>query len=306
VDVLAVVGPTGAGKSDLALDLAESVRRFQNVEIINADAFSLYRGMDIGTAKILPIEQRGIPHHLIDILDPLETSTISDFQVLGRQVINDVLSRGAFPIVVGGSGLYLRALLDDLELPGTNLLIRQKYEDELLQHGVENLYEKLKTIDPEAAANIGNANARRIIRALEVNEITGSPFTAKLPEPTYLFKTITIGLSFERPVLDARVKARVARMRERGLLDEVRSLASPEQGGQGPGLGSTAVRAVGYAELLPVLRGDSTIGQGFDLIEVHTRQLTRKQMTWFGKDKRIKWFDGGSPPRNLQDLKALA
>ena len=266
----------------------------QECEVINADAFSLYWGMDVGTAKVLPLERRGVPHHLVDILDPMEPASIAHYQSLGWSVIDDVIQRGHLPIVVGGSGLYVRALLDGFDLPGTDAALRAKLNEQLTQLGTEGMYRRLLAVDPEAALAIGNSNARRIIRALEVIELTGKPFIAKLPTPTYRKPTITIGLDFSRELLDNRISHRVAKMREQGLLSEVRKLASPAQGGVGAGLGPTAIRAVGYYELLPVLQGELTEESGFAQVVTHTRQLTRKQMGWFGRDARVKWFDGGA------------
>jgi tRNA dimethylallyltransferase len=303
VEILTIVGPTGTGKSTLALELAEALPG--EVEIINADAFAQYRGMDIGTAKVTPNERRGIPHHLIDILDPLEDSSIADFQVAGRQVIEQVRQRGALPLVVGGSGLYVRALLEELDIPPVDEAVRKKLELELEEFGLPSLHQRLQQLDPTAAANIGTTNARRIVRALEVITITGKPFTAKLPEQKYWLETQVIGLQYPRPVLDARIAARTQHMQEAGLLAEVERLASPKQGGSGVGLGTTAARAIGYAELLPVLQGDDDEQSAFQNIETHTRQLTRKQMTWFGRDPRIKWFSGTDPDVKTQILENI-
>jgi len=292
VEVLAIVGPTGTGKSELALNIAQKLPI--GCEVINADAFSLYRGMDIGTAKVLPAERRGVPHHLIDILDPSEVASIAQYQSLGWAAIDSVLSRGNLPVVVGGSGLYVRALLDGFDLPGTDANLRASLNSDLTSHGVQYMFDRLVAIDPAAAAVIGGSNARRIIRALEVIELTGKPFVANLPPPSYRHNTVTIGLDFDRPTLDNRITHRVTNMRSQGLLAEVAQLASSSQGGAGVGLGPTAIRAVGYYELLPVLQGTTSESDAFDQIAVHTRQLTRKQMGWFGRDSRVKWFDGAA------------
>ena len=291
--VIAIVGPTGTGKSELALDLAQKIG---NCEIINADAFAQYRGMDIGTAKQLPHEQRGIPHHLIDVLDTLEVSTIAQYQQAARIAVSRVLARGATPIVVGGSGLYVRALLDEMALPGSDAAIRADFQRRLAAEGIESLYAELAANDGEAAAKIDPHNARRIIRALEVIAITGKPYAASLPSAKYVYPTsIQIGLDFARSALDERIEKRVAKMRAQHLLSEVRGLASPAQGGTGPGLGETAARAIGYAELLPVLRGEVGEAAAFEQIVANTRRLTRKQMGWFGRDPRITWLDGATP-----------
>ncbi|MCL1801628.1 MAG: tRNA (adenosine(37)-N6)-dimethylallyltransferase MiaA [Promicromonosporaceae bacterium] len=291
--MLAIVGPTATGKSSLALDIAEQLS--QKCEIVNADAFSLYRGMDIGTAKTPVEQQRGIAHHLIDILDPTETASVSNYQQLGRQAIAEIINRGVLPIVVGGSGLYVRCLLDEMNIPPTDPNVRAHLESELECIGSLALHQRLLELDPVAARNIVPNNGRRVVRALEAITITGQPFSATLPEPKYLRPTVTIGVGYDRAELDSRINTRVSQMRADGLLDEVRRIAGPEQGGSGPGLGVTASRAIGYAELLPVLRGEISEDQGFDDVAAHTRRLTRKQMTWFGRDKRIAWFDGADP-----------
>lgn len=310
MEVLAIVGPTGTGKSDLVLNVAESIGQIgyltgRDCEVINADAFSLYRGMDIGTAKVLPAERRGIPHHLIDIYDPMDVASIADYQELGRAALAEVIGRGNLPIVVGGSGLYVRALLDGFDLPGTDPAVRNALSAQLDELGIAEMFRRLSEIDPAAAATIGNRNARRIIRALEVIQLTGKPFMATLPDPVYRYDTVAIGLDFNRSLLDARISQRVGKMRDLGLLAEVAGLANPDQGGTGAGLGPTAVRAVGYYELLPVLRGEVDVADGFAAVEVHTRQLTRKQMGWFGRDHRIKWFNGGAGDLTAQALEYL-
>jgi len=292
VPLIAIVGPTGTGKSDLALDIALVLG---NCEIINADAFSQYRGMDIGTAKVMPAERRSIPHHLIDNLDPRDISTIADYQVAGRTALSDIIARGKQPIIVGGSGLYVRALLDELELPGTDAIVRAKLQRRLETEGITGIVEELQRKDPVAATKIGPLNARRIIRALEVIELTGNPYTASLPTEKYQYQTIAIGLDYDRQILAERIATRVQRMREQGLLAEVTRLADAGQGGMGAGLGPTAVRAIGYAELLPVLAGQQSEDASFDQIAAHTRQLTRKQRGWFGRDPRVTWLDAAYP-----------
>jgi tRNA dimethylallyltransferase len=199
--VIAIVGPTAVGKSDLAINLS----RFIEIEVINSDAMQLYKGMDIGTAKLDIKSRKNIVHHLIDVLSPHEEASVSVFQTKARLLINEIQQKGKTPVLVGGSGLYINAVLEDLEFPGTNLEIRAKYEEILEKNGVEFLYKELERIDPLAAKNILINNARRIVRALEVNELTGKNFNAKLPEPSPVFEDVRIGLNLERDILDKRI-----------------------------------------------------------------------------------------------------
>ncbi|MFM7139773.1 MAG: tRNA (adenosine(37)-N6)-dimethylallyltransferase MiaA, partial [Actinomycetes bacterium] len=215
--VLAIVGPTAVGKSDLAIKIGRS----KKIEIINADAMQLYKGMNIGTAKLDEKNRENIPHHLIDVLSPSEEASVSVYQSKARALIQEVIQRQNTPVLVGGSGLYVNAVLEDLEFPGTNLEIRAKYEELLEKNGVEFLYSELKKIDPAAAENILENNARRIVRALEVNELTGKNFNAKLPEPSPVFKDIRIGLNLDRELLDLRIETRVHEMFNQGLINEV-------------------------------------------------------------------------------------
>ena len=246
---IALVGPTATGKSDLALDLAA---RLAGVEVVNADAMQLYRGMDIGTAK-LPVEaRRGVPHHLLDVLDVTQTATVAAYQRDARAAVDDVLDRGGVPVAVGGSGLYVQALVDDLRFPGTDPAVRARLETELAETGPAGLHARLARVDPDAAAGILPSNGRRVVRALEVVEITGAPFAASLPRPgAPRHGTVLVGLDRDTTVLDAGVEARVDGMLAAGLLDEVRRLVAA-----GLRDGETASRAVGYRELLEVLGDD--------------------------------------------------
>jgi len=289
--VVALVGPTATGKSDLGLALAHAL----GGEVVNADAMQLYRGMDIGTAKVPVDERRGIPHHLLDVLDPHEDASVADYQARARAALDDIEGRGHRSVAVGGSGLYVRALLDHMDFPGTDPEIRARLEARVETEGARALHAELAGKDPVAAEGIGPRNARRTVRALEVIEITGRPYSASLPQHVYEVPAVQIGLDCDREVLDARVAHRVERMWDEGLVAEVRGLASPEQGGTGPGLGTTAARAVGYAELLACWRGELTLDAARESIVANTRRLARKQMGWFGRDPRVRWLDAGSP-----------
>jgi tRNA dimethylallyltransferase len=292
---IALVGPTATGKSDLALDLAA---RLDGVEVVNADAMQLYRGMDIGTAK-LPVEaRRGVPHHLLDVLEVTETATVAAYQRDARAVVDDVRERGGTPVAVGGSGLYVQALVDDLRFPGTDPVVRARLEEELAATGPATLHGRLARIDPDAAAGILPSNGRRVVRALEVVEITGVPFAASLPRPgAPRHGTVLVGLDRDTGELDARVEARVDGMLAAGLLDEVRRLAAV-----GLRDGGTAPRAVGYRELLEVLvDGDhdqdpdpAALAEARRRIVVATRRLVRRQRSWFRRDPRVTWFDASS------------
>lgn len=299
MDIIAVVGPTATGKSDLAVQLAHHLGGPGSVEVINADAYQLYRGMDIGTAKMAPSEQLGIRHHLFDVLDPREDASVASYQVQSRNVLEDIYSRSMRPIVVGGSGLYVRAMLDDMNFPGTDPEIRARLEAEALVRGTRVMYEQLLAADPSAAHSIGTSNERRIIRALEVIELTGMPFSANLPKQEYVRPTLTLGLDFDRTHLDERIELRVARMFDQGLVDEVTTLVEH-------GMGRTASRAVGYAEVIEYLEGKVTLDQAQENIVINTRRLTRKQMGWFGRDPRIVWLDGASEHVLADAIEAVA
>ncbi|MCY0904731.1 tRNA (adenosine(37)-N6)-dimethylallyltransferase MiaA [Arthrobacter sp. H14-L1] len=278
--VVAVVGPTGSGKSDLAVAVALEL----DGEIVNADSMQFYRGMDIGTAKMRVSERRGVPHHLLDILQVREEASVADFQRVARAVIADIYRRGKTPVLVGGSGLYVRAAVDVLEFPGTDPDIRLRLEHELAEHGFAPLLERLHTVDPVSAGRIGDG--RRVVRALEVHELTGRTFSSFMPERVYFQPTVQIGLSVERPVLYRRLEDRVARMVQAGLAAEVAGLDR-----DGLRQGKTASRALGYQQFLRMLDGDATVGQASAETVVATRQFARRQLTWFRADPRISWFD---------------
>jgi tRNA dimethylallyltransferase len=291
---IALVGPTATGKSDLALDLAE---RLDGVEVVNADAMQLYRGMDIGTAKVPPQARRGVPHHLLDVLDVTETATVAAYQRDARAAVDDVLARGGTPVAVGGSGLYVQAIVDDLRFPGTDPAVRARLDVELAEIGPAALHARLARTDPDAAAGILPSNGRRVVRALEVVEITGEPFAASLPRPGEPRRgTVLVGIDRDTAELDARIETRVDGMLAAGLVEEVRDLAA-----RGLARGETASRAVGYRELLEVLDGSAAAGPDPDAlaearrrIVVATRRLVRRQRSWFRRDSRVTWLDASS------------
>lgn len=282
--VIAVVGPTGSGKSDLGVALALEL----GGEVINADSMQFYRGMDIGTAKIRPAERRGVPHHLLDIMDVTEEASVSAFQQQARSLIGEIRSRGRFPILVGGSGLYVRAALDVLEFPGTDPAVRAALEAELAASGLPALAARLREADPVSAERIGDA--RRVVRALEVIELTGRPFSSFMPVREYFQPAVQIGLRVDRPVLHERLARRVDAMVEQGLLEEVRRLEPA-----GLRTGRTASRALGYAQFLSVLDGQSSVEAAAESTVVATRQFARRQETWFRADPRIQWLDFDDP-----------
>ncbi|MGN7252656.1 tRNA (adenosine(37)-N6)-dimethylallyltransferase MiaA [Arthrobacter sp. SAFR-014] len=282
--VIAVVGPTGSGKSDLAVDLALAL----DGEVINADAMQFYRGMDIGTAKVTEAEQRGVRHHLLDILDVTQEASVSDFQQQARDAVADIHRRGKRAILAGGSGLYVRAALDVLDFPGTDPEIRARLEQENAAEGSAVLLDRLRAVDPVSAGRLGDA--RRIIRALEVFELTGRPFSSFMPTREYHQPALQIGLEVDREQLRDRLAVRVHRMVERGLLAEVERLDA-----QGLRRGKTAPRALGYAQFLKVLDGEADAAQAAEETIVATRQFARRQLTWFRADPRISWLDWQDP-----------
>lgn len=282
--VIAVVGPTGSGKSDLAVSLALAL----DGEVINADAMQFYRGMDIGTAKITLAERRGVPHHLLDTLDVTQEASVSDFQQQARDIMGDIHARGKRAILAGGSGLYVRAALDILEFPGTDPRIREDLEAELDTAGAETLVARLREVDPVSAGRV--SDARRIIRALEVHQLTGRPFSSFMPQREYFQPAIQIGLAVDREVLRERLALRVHKMVDDGLLEEVRLLDAA-----GLRRGKTAPRALGYAQFLKVLDGEATVGQAAEETIVATRQFARRQLTWFRADPRISWLGWQDP-----------
>ncbi|MFD4194373.1 MULTISPECIES: tRNA (adenosine(37)-N6)-dimethylallyltransferase MiaA [Amycolatopsis] len=281
---IAVVGPTATGKSELAITIARAV----GGEVVNADALQLYRGMDIGTAKVSAAERRGVPHHLLDVLDVTETASVAAYQRDARAVIERLLAEGKVPVLTGGSGLYVQAVLDDLRFPGTDPAVRARLEAEAAEVGAAALHSRLTTLDPAAATAILPTNTRRIVRALEVIEITGQPFSANMPRPgPARYGTVMIGIDRDTEDLDRRVELRVDRMFAAGLVDEVRSLVE-----RGLREGKTASRALGYQQVLAELDGDGDFAAAAEATKQATRRFVRRQRSWFRRDARIRWFDG--------------
>jgi tRNA dimethylallyltransferase len=288
--VIAVVGATATGKSRLAIDLA----RVLGGEIVNADSMQLYQGMDIGTAKESQAERHGVPHHLLDVWPVTRTANVAEYQGMARAAIEDITGRGRVPVLVGGSGLYVRAALDDLHFPGTDSDIRVRLEAELARCGTAALHARLATLDPAAAAAILPSNGRRIVRALEVIEISGRPYTATLPGYDQASTAVQIGIALPRPELDQRIAARVERMWQAGFEAEVRRLVA-----DGLRQGKTASRALGYQQVLRHLDGDCTLDEARAETVRATRRFARRQESWFRRDSRVSWLDAGLPPESL-------
>lgn len=284
--VIAVVGPTASGKSGLSLDLA---RRLGG-EIVNGDAMQLYRGMDVGTAKLSIEERGGITHHQLDVLDVRQEASVAAYQREARHDIEAIRTRGHQPIVVGGSGLYVRAALDHLDIPPTDPAVRGRLQDQLAHEGIDAMFARLVEADSVAAQSIQPNNGRRIVRALEVIELTGRPFSASLPTREYQLPTITIGLVVPRPELDKRIADRVHRMWASGLMDEVRKLDA-----DGLREGRTAAKALGYSQALAHLDGLVTAEKAIEDTVTSTRRFARRQESWFRPDPRIHWLAYDDP-----------
>lgn len=282
--MVAVVGSTGSGKSELGVRLAQQL----GGEVINADAMQFYRGMDIGTAKLPSWERGGIEHHMLDILDVTEEANVSAYQQQARGIIDTIQSRGAVPILVGGSGLYIRAVLDVLEFPGTSPAARAALEEELDRHGPKRLRERLAKVDPASAERV--QDDRRLVRALEVFEVTGRPFSSFMPERTYYQPTVQLGLDVDRAQLRQQLADRVDRMIRSGLEAEVAQLAA-----HGLRQGKTASRALGYAQFMQVLDGIISAEDAAAATVAATRKFARRQRTWFGADPRIEWLPWKDP-----------
>jgi tRNA dimethylallyltransferase len=297
--ILAIVGATGTGKSDLALDVAEAlIARGQPAEIVNADASQLYRGMDIGTAKVPVAERRGIPHHLLDVLDVTAEASVAQYQIDARAAIDDIESRGAVPILVGGSGLYVWSVLYDFEFPGTDPDVRARLEQRLATEGNHVLAAELKAKDPDAYAAIDPRNERRLLRALEVIEITGKPFGSGLGAEDRPWRPSTvIGLQVPRDDLITRLDDRAATMFANGLVDEVRGLIP-----LGIERGVTASRAIGYAQALGVINGTLTEAEAVAETALLTRKFARRQVGWFGRNPHIRWFDAPASAGDTLDV----
>lgn len=289
---IVICGATATGKSELAVQVAQEF----NAEIINSDSMQLYRGMDIGTAKIPVAERSGITHHLLDVLNVNEDSTVAWYQEMARAKISEIHSRQKSAVIVGGTGLYIKAILDDLNFPDTDAAVRERLNQEAEEFGSAKLFERLQQLDPAAALAIDRANTRRIIRALEVIEITGAPFTANLPreESTHYPDAIQFGLVMDREKLGERIENRVDRMWDLGLISEVDSLVE-----KGLRDGVTARRALGYAQILSMRDGVMSESEAKEDTKRATRQYARRQETWFSRDARIKWI---APHQNRLEI----
>lgn len=287
--LIAIVGPTATGKSDLAIALARTlIDRGQAAEIVNGDSMLVYKGMNIGTAKPSVDERAGVPHHLIDIMDVTETASVAEFQRLARAAIADIRARCAVPILVGGSALYSRAITDYFEFPGSDEAVRAKWQAELERIGAHALHQHLASVAPESAARIEPGNGRRIVRALEIFELTGG-HEAVLPEWTYELENVhQFGLALDRSLLDERINERVERMWEAGLVDEVRGLLDV-----GLRDGRTAIRGIGYRQVVDLIDGLVSEEEAKEAVKKATRRFFRKQLGWYRRDPRITWLDSG-------------
>ncbi|AXK36220.1 tRNA (adenosine(37)-N6)-dimethylallyltransferase MiaA [Streptomyces armeniacus] len=294
--VIAVVGPTAAGKSDLAVSLARQL----GGEVVNADSMQLYQGMDIGTAKLTAEERQGVPHHLLDIWHVTVAASVAEYQRLARAEIDRLLAAGRVPVLVGGSGLYVRGVIDVMEFPGTDPAVRARLEAELAEHGTRALHARLAAADPDAARAILPSNGRRVVRALEVIEITGRPFTANLPGHEAAYDTLQIGVDVARPELDERIADRVDRMWRAGLVDEVRALEEV-----GLRQGRTASRALGYQQVLAALAGECTEDEARAETVRATKRFARRQDSWFRRDPRVHWLSGAASDRGELTASAL-
>jgi len=285
--LVCVVGPTATGKSDLALDLAEALEG----EVVNADAMQLYRGMDIGTAKLPVAERRGVPHHQLDVLAVTEPASVAAYQRHARETVEALLAAERTPVLVGGSGLYVQAVVDELEFPGTDPAIRGRWESELAAVGAPALHRRLAEVDPAAAEHVLPSNGRRIVRALEVIELTGRPFRATLPgQRTPRYDAVLIGVDRDTAELDDRVARRVDLMMSAGLVDETRALLA-----EGLREGRTASRALGYQQVVAALDGSGDFAAAAEETVRATRRFVRRQRSWFRRDPRIHWLDGADP-----------
>ena len=295
--LIIISGATATGKSDLAVELAKEI----NAEIVNADSMQLYQGMDIGTAKLTVAERQGVPHHLLDLVCVKDDVNVAWYQELARAKIDELRGAGKSVVVVGGTGLYIKAILDDLNFPDTDPDIRQKITDEAEALGNEAMHARLASLDPAAALAIPKENVRRVIRALEVIEITGAPYTASLPrEGSSRYPDARqFGLVLDREKLDPRIDARVEKMWERGLVEETTRLIK-----EGLLEGQTAQRALGYAQIIKMAMGQMSEAEAKEETKRATRQYARRQETWFSKDLRITWIAPASTSVHLEKLLA--
>lgn len=285
--VVVIVGPTAVGKSSISLELAHSLE----TEIINADSMQLYRGMNIGTAKLSLAEREGVPHHLIDVLDVTEISNVSDYQLAARNIVKQLRESDLVPLAVGGSGLYVTALLDDLNFPETDNQLRAELEAELLLVGPHELHRRLRELDPVSADRIDAANGRRIVRALEVIQLTGEPFSSSLPRSNPAVEPdLRIALLRDRAELDQRIEERVNQMWEQGFVAEVEALME-----QGLSEGVTARKALGYSQIMEALNGEITLATAKSETIRLTKRYARKQESWFRRDPKMIWLSASQP-----------
>jgi tRNA dimethylallyltransferase len=297
--LIAVVGPTGTGKSDLALLLAEKIiSSGGKAEIVNSDSMQFYRGMDIGTAKLSPLQQRGITHHLIDWLNITDESTAAEYQTRARSLIEELQEKDIVPIMVGGSMLYVAAVLNNFDFPARDQVLREQLENALIEFGPHEIHRRLKALDPVAASRIVPENGRRSVRAIEIITLTGEPFAAKLPEEIQNWQPVLeIGITGDRANLVQRLEKRVHGMWEQGLVEEVRELIP-----LGIREGKTSSRAIGYAQALAQLDGTFTQSEAIaDTVRL-TQKYARRQMSWFRRDPRIQWLDYQDESINTEAL----
>lgn len=286
--VVSIVGPTASGKTGLGIAICRELgRRGERAEIVNADAYQMYRGMDIGTAKASAEERAAVPHHLLDIIEPGDTMTVARFQRIVREEIAALQADGIRPVLVGGSGLYARAAIDDISFPGTDPDVRARLEERERTEGAGALFAELAAKDPQAAAHMDPRNPRRTIRALEVIEVTGQPYSSTLPRYRYVIPSVQIGLDAPREELDRRIGERTAAMFASGFVEEVERVRAS--------LGPTAARALGYQQVIDYLDGMLTLEEAQAQVAQKTRRLARKQMGWFGRDPRIHWLNALNP-----------
>lgn len=285
MQAVVIVGPTAVGKTDLSLDLAQAL----GAEVINADSMQLYRGMDIGTAKLPIDERRGIAHHMLDVLDVTQSANVAEYQSQARDVVNSLRAIGKRAVIVGGSGLFVQALLEDLQFPGNDPKVRERLYAEAEELGIDVLYKRLQDFDPVAATNILPTNDRRIVRALEVIEITGAAPVTELNELAEVVPSIRIGLKRDRAELDERINQRVDLMWEQGFVSEVEHLVQ-----LGLRDGVTASKALGYQQVLDALAGSMSMEQAKEETKSGTRRFARRQESWFNRDKKIHWVDASA------------
>ncbi|KAA8745086.1 tRNA (adenosine(37)-N6)-dimethylallyltransferase MiaA [Corynebacterium tuscaniense] len=281
---IAVVGPTASGKSLLSIALAHEL----DGEVVNVDSMQLYRGMDIGTAKLTPAEREGVPHHLLDIWEVTRTASVAEYQARAIEVVEDIAARGRVPILVGGSMMYVQSLIDAWQFPPTDPVVRTKYEQRLAEIGVQALHAELAEVDSQAASIIEDNDPRRTVRALEVIELTGKPFQASQPpkDAPPRWGTRILGLRTAAQWLNPRIELRTQQMFERGFVEEVQKLVV-----DGLVADSTAGRAIGYAQVLSYLDGECTLDEATESTIMGTRRYVRRQRSWFNRDKRITWLD---------------